>query len=362
MPPPAPMAAKWTPNPPARDSWRGPKAAAAPAGPSLSPVPAAGLPSRGGGSARFRRKCRTELEPGGCVENDGVEYRLVARLGSGCFAEVFRAQCSASKLTVAVKVLPEEGEQATQNHQKEARRLMMLRHPNVVSASDTFRFVGRQRIYTCIVMEYCAGGTLQQQIKTSEAAFMPDVINRYLYQIADGLDYLHSNGIIHGDLKSDNVLLTKRGQPKISDFGHSRRATPNYASARPVQGGDLMFAPPEYNQVANVSTMFDMWSLGCILCEMATMNTIGAISRGVPFVNNPDAFKLLMQEMTAAHGGLYFPIARNLIVTDPRFRWSASAVRQAAAEMGGYAAPTENDDGRASYTSALKWLLHKITG
>eukprot|EP00669_Euglena_mutabilis_P008152 TRINITY_DN326_c0_g1_i6.p1 TRINITY_DN326_c0_g1~~TRINITY_DN326_c0_g1_i6.p1 ORF type:complete len:349 (-),score=97.96 TRINITY_DN326_c0_g1_i6:324-1370(-) len=305
----------------------------------------------------FRTKCQTELEPGGSVENNGTSYRLLSRLGSGCFAEVFKAQHN--KGFVAVKILPEETESAARFHQKEAQRLQKLKHPNIVSAYDSFRFVGQRGIYTCIVMEFCGGGTLQGQIRSREIFFSPEVINRYLYQIADGLEYLHGNEIIHGDFKSDNIILTKRGQPKISDFGHSRRVnrSGDGQMAPPMSGGDLMFAPPEYNKDVNVSTTFDMWGLGCILCEMATMSTMGTRSPGMPFVKNPAAFAAMTQDMMTVHGGLYFPLVRGLFVTDPAFRMSAAQVKQAAADMGGRVGPMENTDGD---NGAIRWFLDRL--
>lgn len=267
-----------------------------------------------------------------------------------------------------MKVLPEDGDSSARFHQKEAQRLLRLKHPNIVAATTTFRFCGAQRIYTCIVMEFCGGGTLLGQIRAAQA-FCPEVISRYVYQLADGLQYLHSNGIIHGDLKSDNVLLTTRGQPKITDFGHSRRMATGEQTAPPMQGGDLMFAPPEYSKDAELSPSFDMWSLGCIICEMATMSQIAARSPGIPFANNPPAFGALMQDMQVAHGGLYFPLVRGLCVKDPQHRMGAGQVKEKAAEMGGQVVPCDNIDGRipasgggGSNSGGFKWLLNKITG
>lgn len=308
-----------------------------------------------------RTKCSTEFQAGGSLESELTVYRLLASLGAGCFAEVFKAQCRSTKRVVAVKVLPHEGASSAQNHQQEAQRLAGLSHPNIVVPTETFRFVGQIRAYTCIVMDFCGGGTLLNKIRTSTPADFPSkVISQYLYQIANGLDYLHNNGIIHGDLKSDNIILTKRGTPKISDFGHSRQVTNGDDFAPQKLPGDLMFAPPEYARTHAVTMAFDSWSLGCILGEMVTLRTTGSRSPGVLFANNSMALAMLMQEVQTLHHGTFFPVLKELCTRDSKERASAAIAKDMAQRLGGTVEVEDNDDGDTETHTSLKWLLHKM--
>jgi serine/threonine protein kinase len=290
-----------------------------------------------------RNKCTTELTPGAYLQGKQATYYLHCVLGKGCFAEVFKAE-TLEKKTYAIKVIPREKSVPKQHYEDEANRLQALCHPNVVSALEAFTHHGTQATYCCIVTEFCGGGTLLDRIKRQDPAeFTPKQITRYLYQIASGLDYLHSSGYMHGDLKSDNILLTRRRQPKISDFGHSRLITEGTDGDKPV--GDLMFAPPEYTRARMVSAAFDMWSLGCILCEMATRRTTHSRSVGMPFAANRPAFGQMMQEIRTVHGGTFLPLIQELCEVDPKQRMSAARVVEYAEGMGGAVEPRDNDDG-----------------
>ena len=130
-------------------------------------------------------------------------------------------------------------------------------------------------------MEFCGGGTLQGHIrdrKTPGQGFSSFRIFGYLAHLSDGVAYIHSQGVTHRDLKSENIMLTTECNLKISDFGCGKTLPEGSTGAMTMTGGDLMVVPPEFSAIAQgipqlslVSPAYDMWGLGCILSEMATL-------------------------------------------------------------------------------------------
>ncbi|EAN90149.1 putative protein kinase [Trypanosoma cruzi] len=138
----------------------------------------------------------------------------------------------------------------------------------------------------CIVLEYVAGGTLQDLIKNF-GAFNENVIRLYTLQVLQGMEYLQSRGVVHGDLKTANVLMTEKGNLKISDFGTSRFVQtiyvadsdsdlfPGRGSGCPTQGaekklcGTPIYMSPELISTQESTFASDVWALGCMVYEMA---------------------------------------------------------------------------------------------
>jgi len=161
----------------------------------------------------------------------GGRYEIIARIGGGGMAVVYKAYDTLLHRYVAVKVLREQfvhDEEFIQRFLREARSAASLSHPNVVSIYD----VGQDKDTHYIVMEYIEGGTLNDIIK-ERAPLQPEEAVRIASQICDALDHAHQNGIIHRDIKPHNILLSsKNGRVKVTDSGlHARRRLP--ASRRP---------------------------------------------------------------------------------------------------------------------------------
>jgi serine/threonine protein kinase len=287
-------------------------------GPASSPATA---------GAQRRGQCQTEIAAGGHLENDGITYNITKQLGTGCFAEVFKAEASKGSFnTVAIKIMPETSECAAQLFRREAQRLEKLKHENIVRAIDTFRFVGSQSIYTCIVLEFCEYGSIFKYIRSKKTPFMTNTVLSYTKQIASGQEYMHKRGIIHGDFKSDNILISNNGHVKISDFGHSRRFSRS-TNQPPMRGGDMMYAPPEFDSSPKLDTKFDMWGFGCIVSEMSIFQVIPAFCQGVPLFKNQSAMSKVTEQAKQAHNGLMWPLISSLFSQSAASRPSASEVR-----------------------------------
>ena len=134
---------------------------------------------------------------------------------------------------------------------------------------ETFTF-NKNKI--CLVMELCEHGDLFQLIlnkKLSNTKFTESEVKNYLYEICQGLDYLHKHKIIHRDLKSMNIFLTKDNHIKIGDFGVSKKLINNNIFAYTFIGTPYYLSPEMCRNKA-YDEKTDMWSLGCILYELIT--------------------------------------------------------------------------------------------
>jgi serine/threonine protein kinase len=190
-------------------------------------------------------------------------YKILALIGAGGMGEVYRARDSRLDRIVAVKVCHERfGER----FEREARAIAALNHPHICQIYD----VGPDYL----VMEYVEGKPVSGPLALSE-------VLRLSAQMADALDAAHSKGVVHRDLKPDNILVTKSGDIKLLDFGLAKIARPAAAAApeatatRPLtqQGsivGTLQYMSPEQLQGLEVGNRSDIFSFGAVFYEMLT--------------------------------------------------------------------------------------------
>src|SRR5262245_20143296 len=147
------------------------------------------------------------------------QYRIISKLGAGGMADIFRAHQENMGRDVAIKVLKADQGDAgsTERFRREARTIASLSHPHIIKVFDYDRF---QDIFY-LIMELLEGGTLADRIRRGPLPL--ETINTILSQVAQALDYIHSNGIIHRDLKPSNILFDRNGYAILTDFGISKR-------------------------------------------------------------------------------------------------------------------------------------------
>src|SRR2546427_2158371 len=191
-------------------------------------------------------------------------YKIEEPLGVGGSSQVYLARDQALNRDVALKVLdPAAAADGNTRRMfvKEARALAQLSHPNIVAVYD----VGEVDGSPFIVMEYLAGGSLKQKIegtgplKTGEAV-------RVAIEVANGLAFAHSKGIIHADLKPSNILFDANDTAKICDFGIAR--TPQEDADTPQLFATAMYVAPERVEGKGASIASDVYGLGLVLYEM----------------------------------------------------------------------------------------------
>lgn len=195
------------------------------------------------------------------------EYRLLDRLGEGGMGEVYRAVHSKIGRPAAVKVLSQaaHGPEFIERFLNEARIQASLQHTNIVTLYDFLEFNGQP----CIIMEYIEGQTLTERIQATGCLPLSDAL-RIFQALADALHYVHQQGIIHRDIKSNNVKITASGQVKLLDFGIAKSGS---SPALTVTGGfigTLQYLSPEQMQGGVADARSDIWALGVLLYEMTT--------------------------------------------------------------------------------------------
>ena len=163
---------------------------------------------------------------------------------------------------------PKDTTQTTTNI-NEIEIIKQLNHPNLIQYYKSF--IHKNKL--CIIMEYADGGDLSAKIEihSKQNRLIPenDIWNLFL-QLCNGLSYLHSKNIIHRDIKSQNVFLTKNGVVKLGDFGISK-ILKNSDDFAHTSLGTPFFLSPEICQGKSYNFKSDVWMLGCVLYEMAAL-------------------------------------------------------------------------------------------
>lgn len=190
-------------------------------------------------------------------------FKIVGELGRGGMGVVFKAHDTAYGRDVAIKVLGEGISEAELLHRfrREGEDLSGMSHPNVVR----FHEVGTHGKVDYIVMEYVDGGDLRDYLRERD---LHSVLRAYL-AICRGVDHIHSQGLVHRDIKPGNILFSAKGQPKITDFGISRRldAISDLTQAGTILGSKSYVAPEQILSTSSVTPAADIYALGICFYE-----------------------------------------------------------------------------------------------
>jgi serine/threonine-protein kinase len=194
-------------------------------------------------------------------------YRVVSRLGSGGMADVYLADDLQLGRQVAVKLLHRRfasDPDFVERFRREAQAAAGLQHPNIVSVYDRGEWDG----IAYISMEYLAGQTLKDLIR-QEAPIEPSRAVSIASQIAHGARFAHRGGVIHRDLKPQNVMIGEEDRAVVTDFGIARAGASGVTEVGSVMGS-AHYVSPEQAQGAEVSATSDVYSVGVVLYEMLT--------------------------------------------------------------------------------------------
>jgi serine/threonine protein kinase len=206
------------------------------------------------------------LQPGTVI---GGKYEVVKCLGSGSMGLVYA--CRNRELLgqmVAVKVLfPEVAADkvASARFRNEVLASYEVSHPNVVRAYDLLR----DGDLVAYAMEFVGGGDLAERLSGSERIPVPEIV-RLMSQIAAGLQAIHEAGIVHRDMKPENILLTKDGNVKIADFGIARNRHGPKLTEHGGVVGTVEYVAPEYMLKSQVDWRADIYALGILAYEMVS--------------------------------------------------------------------------------------------
>ncbi len=198
----------------------------------------------------------------------GGEYELQEWIGEGGMATVYKGRRVRDGVPVAIKILRPHLSNNTEfleRFAREASSISQLSHPHMVQILG--RGVEGEIHY--IVMEYVPGENLKQFLRR-RGRLSPEEAISIAVQVCDVLEYAHSHGIVHRDIKPQNILITPEGQVKVTDFGIARAL----ASASITQTGEMLgtihYLSPEQARGAHVDQATDLYALGVVLFEMVT--------------------------------------------------------------------------------------------
>jgi eukaryotic-like serine/threonine-protein kinase len=195
-------------------------------------------------------------------------YRILETIGGGGMANVYKAHDAILNRNVAVKVLrPQfsDDDEFIRRFRREAQAATSLSHPNVVSIYD----VGEENNLYYIVMEYVDGLTLKQLIQQRGSLPLEEMVNIML-QISSAIAHAHANHIVHRDIKPHNILISEKGEAKVTDFGIARAMTSATITHTNSVMGSVHYLSPEQARGGMVNEKSDIYSLGIVLYEMVT--------------------------------------------------------------------------------------------
>jgi serine/threonine-protein kinase len=198
------------------------------------------------------------------------EYRIEEFLGAGGMGEVYLAAHSKIGRAAAVKVLTAQAAQGSgfvERFFNEARIQASLQHPNVATLYDFCEVQGQP----CIIMEYVDGETISERIEAYGAPLPLSETVHVFEKVCEAIDYVHRHGVIHRDIKSNNIKISSQGQVKLLDFGiaKAQNAQQQLTQAGSVIG-TLQYLAPELIRGGTADASGDVWALGVLLYEMVT--------------------------------------------------------------------------------------------
>ena len=194
------------------------------------------------------------------------EYRITGYLGAGGMGEVYCAEHSKIGRAAAVKILTQRtrSNDSLDRFFNEARIQSSLRHPNVATLYDFTEVEGQP----CIIMEYVDGQTLSERIRPSGPLELREIVLIF-EPIVEAIAYIHSTGVVHRDIKSNNIKISSNGEVKLLDFGIAKSEASQHLTATGAVIGTLEYLSPEQLMGGVADSRSDIWALGVLLYEMA---------------------------------------------------------------------------------------------
>lgn len=195
-------------------------------------------------------------------------YHISELIGTGGMASVYKGECNLLNRDVAIKVLREsvkDDADALEGFRKEAQAAASLSHNNIVSIYD----IGKEDDFDYMVMEYVKGSTLKKYIQDNGPLPWQEVCD-FGIQICQALEAAHAIGVVHRDIKPQNILITDEQELKVTDFGLAKAATSETLTMGGSAMGSVHYISPEQARGGFTDSRSDIYSLGIVLFEMLT--------------------------------------------------------------------------------------------
>ena len=196
-------------------------------------------------------------------------YEILEIIGTGGMAVVYKARCHRLNRLVAIKILRDDLAQDAEFRRRfhdESQAVAMLSHPNIMAVYD----VSRASELEYIVMELIDGITLKQYMQKKGGPLSWKEALHFTTQIMKALSHAHSRGIIHRDIKPQNIMVLRDGSVKVADFGIARLASSNQNTLTQEALGSVHYISPEQARGSRIDARSDIYSAGVVLYEMLT--------------------------------------------------------------------------------------------
>ena len=204
-------------------------------------------------------------------------YKKVSTLGTGSFGTAYQVECQSNTSNAVIKSagIQQMSDEERKETLREAKILAVLNHPNIIRFREVYK---TKKGKLCIVMDYADNGDLQSKIKDKHKNkkngaldyFSEDTVLNWFTQICLAIKHCHDRKILHRDLKSQNIFMTKKNIIKLGDFGIARVLSNTRSKAKTVVGTPY-YLSPEIIESHPYSFKSDVWSLGVLLYEMCAL-------------------------------------------------------------------------------------------
>jgi serine/threonine protein kinase len=250
-----------------------------------------------------------------------AEYEIIEELGRGGMAMVYRARDRQLEREVAIKVLPFSlafDAEFVERFQREARTAAQLEHPNIISI---YR-VGRSGRVIYFVMKYLRGGSLSTVLQERKRLTPPE-IRRLLLEAGGALGYAAQRGIVHRDIKPDNIMFDEFGQCLLTDFGIAKAASGQKLTGTGMSIGTPHYMSPEQARAQSIDGRSDIYSLGVVAyqCLTGTVPYDGedSFSIGYKHITEP----IPTPSLITADERRIFEVIKRMLMKDPADRFQS---------------------------------------
>eukprot|EP00668_Euglena_longa_P023294 GGOE01029057.1.p1 GENE.GGOE01029057.1~~GGOE01029057.1.p1 ORF type:complete len:368 (-),score=83.59 GGOE01029057.1:1617-2720(-) len=262
--------------------------------------------------------------------------RVLSHIANGTWSSVYFILQEETKRFAALKVIP-LGAANTESYYAEVEILRRFRHRHIVQLHGHFVHHFNDVKCLCIELEYCEKGTLLDYIRAKQwrrGQLSTEKVITFVSQLVSALRYIHAQGLLHGDVRPQTILVTQENQLKLSSFGSTLWMERQGRVPRTITGGDRVYAPPEWadsvvphrrlQQWETPLSSYDMWSLGCVVSELVTLKLLRQDRRCTAAVaSNHEMLQDILTEVADAHSGIFTPLCLRLLTADATERLTA---------------------------------------